>query len=152
MATLVTQKADRLADAIKAELDIRFAGKAGYTCTKAYATDGSDVTLTLTGTSTLDTSYIQIVQESAPAQGAYDGLGLAQRVYTPHIIRFGYDLTVAWTPMGLTVLAILAQKGASLEVYSDAAISLSILRAADKTAGTYLFTLRDLQWGIMSQQ
>jgi hypothetical protein len=152
MATQVTTKADRIADAIKSELDLRFAGQTGYACTKGYATDGSDVTLTLTGTGTLTTSYIQIIQEPAPAQGAYDGLGLAQRVYTPHIIRFGYDLSAAWTIQGLTIVAVLAQKGCSLELYSDAAISLTILRAADKSAGTYLGTIRDLQWGIMSQQ
>jgi hypothetical protein len=150
MATLVTQKADRLADAIRDELLLR-KFPSDITVVKSYASDGSDVILTINGTG-LTESFIQIVQEPAPAQGAKDGLGLDQRVYTPHIIRYGYDLTAAWSAGGLAILGILAQKGCSLEVYSDAAISLVILRAANKGAGTYLFTLRDLQWGIMSQQ
>jgi hypothetical protein len=143
-----TQKCERLAQAILDEAAFRCPA---YTFVKSYDAD-SNILFTITGTG-IATSYILILPEAAPASGATDGLGLTQRVYTPDVIRFGYDSSAAFEAAfaNFALFHILALKGTAVEVYVSATIAASDLRAGPSN-GNYKGVIRDLQWGFLSQQ
>ena len=122
-----TEKAERIVQAIIDEMALM---SAGTTIVKSYEANGTGVTdigLTITGTG-LTTSYVLIKAVNAPASGTADGLGLTQRVYTPHLIRFGYDSSAAMeNAAAFTLLAIMLKQGVQVDLHADAAIAMADL-------------------------
>jgi hypothetical protein len=86
---MALEKAVRLATSLRDVLNWKY-GQGS--CVDALDSSG-DVYLTLT-VSGATAALIKLVPIETPAQGAYDHLGLAQRVYVPLVSKLGFDLGV----------------------------------------------------------
>jgi len=142
-----TQKIERLAQSIIDEATLR-AKPSDIVIAKSYDAN-NDLLLTITGTG-LSTMYILILPEIAPASGTTDALGLTQRVYTPDIIRFGWDATNTLSAVagGLLLLASCLTKGCRVDMHSDAGITAADLITA--TLDHFVVSYQNLDWGYLA--
>lgn len=94
---MVNAKCERWAQALVDSLQAIFGST--YTVTKGYdASSNIYVQLaTVAGTNNKVKAVISLRPATAPASGAYDSLGLAQTVYTPHIAAVLFDITTPFS-------------------------------------------------------
>ena len=158
----VTQKCERLAQAIADELQLRIPivgtsndyAVADFVITKSYDAD-SNVYLTVTPKTGISHFILIRPEDAIPSLPVYatDGLGLPQRVYVPNIIRLGLDTTYAIgaSPVALTLIAVCVLKGCKTEFYQSATIAESDVRTGPSN-GNFVVAFGDMQWGVLSQQ
>jgi hypothetical protein len=84
-------KAVRLVEAFRDVLNWKYGSTAAVSALSS--TGDTYLTLTTNGTA----SVIKVEPVAAPAQGAYNGLGLTQEVFVPLITKVGFDLGAAAT-------------------------------------------------------
>ena len=120
--------------------------------TKAYDTNG-DVYLAITVSSTID-AIIRFTTVAAPASGATDGLGLTQRVYTPHLAQVLFDIAATTGTTELVKFQILGEimrVGTQVDLYeidaSGKAGGSQFLQLVDIAVGNFVSSFLSLEWG-----
>lgn len=140
------KKVDLQADLLVQTLGFRLPSSA---VAKTYDASG-DVYVTVTtgtGNNSVD-GIVKFVRASAPASGAYDALGLAQTVYSPHICQVLFDITAS---VGTTeaykaqILCECARIGMKVELYEVDATGSNIA-VAGITSANFITSFGDVQW------
>jgi hypothetical protein len=115
-----TAKANSLARQIKEDLSLRLSALA---CTLGYDASGNPQVTVGAGTAASQSAYIRVISE---ASSQVDALGLAQRVYTPHIIQLVLETSTIPAVALMTeankflLLGELLKHGTKLELYMSA--------------------------------
>lgn len=94
---MVNQKCERWAQALVDSLSAILGSL--YVVTKAYDAS-SDVYVSvarLAGGNNSVKSIVKLAPAAPPASGAFDSLGLAQTVYSPHVASIAFDITTPFS-------------------------------------------------------
>ncbi len=144
-----TAKANSLARQLKEDLALRLSA---LTVTQGYDASANPQVTVGAGTAGTQSAYIRIVPE---ATIQVDGLGLTQRVYTPHIIQVVLETSTIAAVSLMTeankflLVGELLKHGTKVELYMSA--NTNAVDVADITSGNLIQTWNHL-WQPLTNQ
>jgi hypothetical protein len=154
---MMNRKTDLTADLLVEKLAMRLPTA---TVVKAYDASGDAYVTVVVGSGNNSVEAIaKFVPGPSSAAGQYDALGLAQRVYSPHIAQLLFDSNVAGTPGGslggtawtvkTAVYGEVMRNGMRVDVYVKDA-GAGNLAVTDIAVGNFSSTFNSLEWGSLA--
>ena len=147
--------------AIAHEIADELAKRLSITVTEGFDTNGNPTILAGAASAGSTGAFIRVKTDWSDNSAQVDGLGFAQRVYTPHIVQVAFEAnyagatdnvadTNAW-PVLLPVLGTVLARGAKTEVWLETYGSAPSVTTFD-TANKKKAEFRDLYNPLLNQQ
>jgi hypothetical protein len=150
---MTNQKMELTAQSLVERLNLRLATAADpVPAAKSFTPDGAGgqdtvVTLTFGAGNNSIKAIVRFATYPAPASGALDGLGLPQRVYSPHIAKVIFDRNVAGVTytQKFALLGELFRVGMRVELYTKDG-GAGVIAIADIAAAQFDSAFESLEW------